>query len=410
MTQDWLSARFADIRPRAIAALTRQFRDIDLAEETFAEACLKAVERWSKPGPPDDPLAWLLFVARNAGIDRLRKVKRQDALPVDDAPCDMPEDDLIAMIDQNGLRDDVLRLLFVCCHPALTRQDQLALALKVVAGLSVAEIAHAFLVKPKTMEQRLTRAKKTIAANPVSFDPPQLEERHHRLREVSLMIYLMFNEGWSASTGAEQIKLTLCDEAVRLARLLLTLYPGMSEQMGLLALLLYQHARHAARVDDDGALVALDQQDRGLWNRDMIAEAQHLVTKARRHGVAGPYLLQAEIAEVHALAASDEATDWARLGVLYATLYRVQPTPVVRLNQAVAVGKAQGPAAALAMLDEVADDLATYRWLHTTRAAFLAELGQTYAAIAALEAARTLDPTAPELQALDAKIATLRKI
>lgn len=409
MTQDWLRARFADIRPRALAALTRQFRDIDLAEDAFADACLKAVRRWSDTGLPDDPFAWLLFVARNAGIDRLRKLKRQNELVDVAAPEPLTEEDLIAQIDENGLRDDVLRLLFVCCHPALSRQDQLALALKIVGGLHVTEIANAFLMKPKAMEQRITRAKRTIAQHPVPFETPDLVERQRRLTEVSLMVYLLFNEGWSASSGETQIKITLCDEAIRLARLLLALFPGVAEQMGLLALLLFQDARRSARIDADGGLVPIDQQDRSLWDAGKIAEGRLLVSKARRHQAHGPYQLQAEIAEVHAVAATDAATDWARLEALYGALYLIQPTPVIRLNQAVAVGKSQGADAALDLLDGLAQELASYRWFHTTRAGFLEQAGRTEKAVEALKVAAALDPTAQERAAIMAKIKDMKK-
>lgn len=409
MTQDLLAARFSEIRPRALAALTRQFRDIDLAEEAFADACLKAVVHWGKNGPPDNPLAWLLFVARNAGIDRLRKVKRQDAVLAGPPDDDMWEENLMSQIDQNGMRDDVLRLLFMCCHPALKRQDQLAIALKVVAGLSVAEIAQACLVKPKAMEQRITRAKRAIADNPVPFEPPDLVERQHRLTEVSRMVYLMFNEGWSASSGEVQIKGTLCEEAIRLARLLLDLFAGIPEQMGLLALLLLQHSRKAARMDRAGQLVSLDQQDRGLWDQDVIAEARFLVSKARRHGALGPYQIQAEIAEIHAVAASDDQVDWHRVEALYRALYLTQPSPVVRLNQAVAVSKTRGAEAALDIVDLLASDLSAYRWFHTARAGFLIELGRLNDAKAALRRALSLEPTAPERRAMETQIAELSK-
>ncbi|MEO0913894.1 MAG: sigma-70 family RNA polymerase sigma factor [Pseudomonadota bacterium] len=401
MSEGWLSARFAEIRPRALAALTRQFRDLDLAEEAFGDACLSALRRWPAHGQPDDPLAWLLTVARNRGIDRLRRARREGALR-DDAGGPLAEEAEMTEIDPDALRDDVLRLLFVCCHPALSRQDQLALALKVVAGMRVAEVARAFLVTPRTMEQRITRAKRRIAEHPVPFETPEPVERLRRLREVSLMVYLMFNEGWSASSGDVQIKQPLCGEAIRLARLLLQLFPGMTEQMGLLALLLFQHARHAARVDADGDLVPIDRQDRALWDRALIAEAAFLTSKARRHGGQGAFQLQAEIAELQATAPSDAEVDWARMEALYGTLYLLQPTPVVRLNQAVAVGKARGAAAALPLLEEVAEALRGYRWFHTTRAGFLEELGEAEAARTAYDAALRLGPTDQERRAIEA--------
>lgn len=247
---DWLEATFAQHRPRAIAALTRVFRDIDTAEEAFANACLKALVAWRHDGAPRDPLAWLLTTARNAGLDDLRKSQRRAAIlsrhtqEFQPMPAETP--------DPDAVRDDVLRLLFICCHPELDRRDQIAIALRIVVGLSVEEIASGFLVKPKTMEQRITRAKKKIARHPVAFETPSPAERAARLGEVSLMVYLMFNEGWSTSAGPRQMKLTLCEEATRLARLLVELFPAMGEQVALLALLLLQHARREARLDAQG--------------------------------------------------------------------------------------------------------------------------------------------------------------
>ena len=406
----WLEAGFATHRPRALAALTRVFRDIDLAEDAFADACLKAVSEWDRTGPPRDPFAWLLTTARNAGIDRLRTAGRRRAIlernAADFLPDPVPEPELP---DPNEMRDDVLRLLFICCHPALARRDQLALALKVVAGLTVDEIARAFLVKPKTLEQRLTRAKRTVAANPVPFETPSPQERGRRLGEVSLMIYLMFNEGWSTSDSAEQVRLALCEEAIRLARLLVELFPAMSEQSALLALLLYQHARRAARVTADGQLRTLDEQDRALWDRAAIAEAHAHLQKAQRAGQNGPYRIQAAIAGEHARAARPEDTDWAAIVAHYDALAALQPTPVVRLNRAAAIARALGPEAALAELAPLADDLSEYRWFHTTRATLLAQIGNDQGARTAWQRALELGPTAPERLVIEEKIAALQK-
>ena len=405
-----LEVHIAHHRPRALAALTRQFRDLDLAEDAFGEACLRALRRWPETGVPDDPFAWLLTVARNAGIDQIRRNTRPpDAADSPDPQPHEEEDMRIADLDQAGLRDDVLRLLFICCHPALARQDQLALALRVVAGLHLDEVARAFLVRPRAMEQRLTRAKRTIAAHPVPFDPPDMLERHRRLGEVSLMVYLMFNEGWSTSASDEQIKLPLCEEAIRLARLLLALFPAMAELMGLLALLLFQHARRKARIGPDGALLTLDRQDRGTWDRPMMAEARSLLDKAARHGPAGPYQLQAMIAGVHARAASDAETDWALIERHYGALHALQPTPVIRLNQAAALSRTRGPLAALAMIAPLEADLAGYRWFHMMRGELLMELGDHAAAHAALRTAEALDPTAPERRVIAEKIAECEK-
>lgn len=407
----WLEASFAECRPRAIAALTRQFRDMDIAEEAFGDACLKALSVWPKSGAPKNPFAWLLVASRNAGIDRLRKMKRQAAWAKSPPDADLPpvEDTQIGIIDEDGLRDDVLRLLFICCHPALKRQDQLAVALKIVAGMSVAEIARAFLIKPKTMERRITRAKRTISENPIPFEVPSLAERARRLNEVSLMVYLLFNEGWSTSGSETQFKLALCEEAIRLARLLLDLFPGMSEQMGLLALLLFQHSRRQTRMNVDGELVSLENQVREKWDHSMIAEANVLLEKAARHGTAGPYQLQAAIAGTHAIAPSDRETDWARIESLYGSLYRIHPTPVIRLNQAAAVSRTLGPVAALEMIEPLAGELATYRWFHTARAFFLSDFGDYAGAAAAYRTAANLQPTLPELRILKEKIIECEK-
>ncbi|WP_170517146.1 MULTISPECIES: RNA polymerase sigma factor [Ruegeria] len=404
---DWLEATFAQQRPRAIAALTRVFRDIDTAEEAFADACLKALTVWPKDGAPRDPLAWLLTTARNAGLDHVRKSQRRAAIlsrhteEFQPAPTETP--------DPDEMRDDVLRLLFVCCHPELDQRDQIAIALRVVAGLSVDEIASGFLVKPKTMEQRITRAKKKIASNPVAFETPSPAERGARLGEVSLMVYLMFSEGWSTSAGPKQMKLTLCEEAIRLARLLVALFPAMGEQSALLALLLLQHARRRARIDADGKLVALDDQDRDLWDRSDIAEATGLLQKAQRIGHRGVYIIQAAIAAAHAHAASSEDADWALIESHYAALHALQPTPVVKLNQIAAQAKLHGPQYALKAMEVVADDLATYRWYHAMRGGLLQETGDHKAAIAAFETVMTLAPTGPERVVIADKIAISQK-
>ncbi|WP_170398081.1 RNA polymerase sigma factor [Ruegeria arenilitoris] len=404
---DWLEATFAQQRPRAIAALTRVFRDIDTAEEAFADACLKALTVWPKDGAPRDPLAWLLTTARNAGLDHVRKSQRRAAIlsrhteEFQPAPTETP--------DPDEMRDDVLRLLFVCCHPELDQRDQIAIALRVVAGLSVDEIASGFLVKPKTMEQRITRAKKKIASNSVAFETPSPAERGARLGEVSLMVYLMFNEGWSTSAGPKQMKLTLCEEAIRLARLLVALFPAMGEQSALLALLLLQHARRRARIDADGKLVALDDQDRDLWDRSDIAEATGLLQKAQRIGHRGVYIIQAAIAAAHAHAASSEDADWALIESHYAALHALQPTPVVKLNQIAAQAKLHGPQYALKAMEVVADDLTTYRWYHAMRGSLLQETGDHKAAIAAFETVMTLAPTGPERVVIADKIAISQK-
>jgi len=410
----WLKARFAITRPKAIAVLARQFRNVELAEEAFATASIRALKVWPEQGLPDDPFAWLLKVGRNAALDILRKGKHAVAWDVEadalapDASLDV-EENLIEDLDQAGLRDDVLRLLFICCHPDLGRQDQLALALKIVVGMSVDEIARAFLVKTKTMEQRITRAKRTVAAADIPFETPDLTERARRFKAVSLMLYLLFNEGWSASSGDIQIKTSLCDEAIRLARLLLDLFPGLSELMGLLALFLFQHSRRDARSDHVGDLVPLERQDRTRWDGEMIAEGKALLQKASRHGTPGPYQFQAAIAAEHAKAARDEETDWVEIERLYEKLYAVEPSPIIRLNQAAALAKVKGPKAALSIIDQLAPELTTYRWYHAARAAFLFDLQSFGDAKAAYQQALLLRPTEPEKRFLEERITACEK-
>ncbi len=404
---DWLEATIAQQRPRAIAALTRIFRDIDTAEEAFADACLKALTAWPQGGAPRDPLAWILTTARNAGLDRLRKSQRQVAIlsrhreEFQPMPTETP--------DLDEMRDDVLRLLFICCHPDLDRRDQIAIALKIVVGLTVDEIARGFLVKAKTMEQRITRAKNKIAKSTVAFEAPSPAERGARLGEVSLMIYLMFSEGWSTSAGPSQMKLTLCKEAIRLARLLVVLFPAMGEQAALLALLLLQHARRRARTDENGHLVALDHQDRSLWDRSDIAEATALLQKAERIGHHGVYIIQAAIAAAHARATSPEETDWALIESHYAALYALQPTPVIRLNQIAAQAKLRGPHQALIAMETLAEDLSSYRWYHAMRGGLLQEVGDHKKAIVAFQTVMKLAPTTPERIAIRDKIAISQK-
>ncbi len=404
---DWLEASFAAQRPRALAALTRYFRDVDTAEDAFSEACVKALAVWPKDGRPRDPFAWLLTTARNSGLDKLRKAQRHRRLlaqhPLDLEPAE------IMMPDPDELRDDVLRLLFMCCHPALDRPDQIALALRIVAGLSVAEIARGFLIKPKTMEQRITRAKKKITSNPVAFETPSPEERGRRLGEVSLMVYLMFNEGWSTSGGDVQIRPTLCREAIRLARLLAELFPSMGEQSALLSLLLLQFSRRDGRLDDAGILVAFEDQDRSKWHRAEIAEGRAWLLKSQRIGHQGPYVIQAAIAAEHARAPTADQLDWPLIAAHYAALYAVQPNPVVKLNQIAAEAKVKGPEYALRQLEPLAETLKDYRWFYTMRAAFLTDTGEAKAAILAYNTALGLNPTEPERVVIKSKIADLEK-
>jgi RNA polymerase sigma-70 factor (ECF subfamily) len=389
----WTETTLTAARPRAVAALLRYFRDLDTAEEAFQEACLRALRSWPLNGPPRDPTAWLILVGRNAGLDAARRRNRHDPLPPDEAISDLDdiEAPLAERLDEAHYRDDILRLLFVCCHPDLPATQQIALALRIVSGLSVARIARAFLVSEAAMEQRITRAKARIARADLPFEAPGAAERAERLAAVAAMIYLVFNEGYSAD--GRPARTHLCDEAIRLTRLLLRLFPTEPEIMGLTALMLLQHARSAARFDAAGDVVLLDDQDRTLWNRRMIAEGLALVDKAVRHGQPGPYQIQAAIAASHARAKRPGDTDWAQIAALYAALETMQPSPVITLNRAVAVSKVHGPAAALELTEPLAQRLAGYFYYFGVRGALLMQLGRDEAARAAFDQAIALAET-----------------
>ncbi|GGF03929.1 hypothetical protein GCM10011611_06750 [Aliidongia dinghuensis] len=374
----WIDAALTAARPQAMGALLRWFRDLDAAEEAFQDACLRALRTWPEKGPPRDPASWLIMVGRNAGIDQARRQSRQAPLPPDELISDLEDAESAAAdrLDGADYRDDVLRLLFICCHPDLPATQQIALALRIVSGLSVKQIARAFLVGESAMEQRITRAKSRIAGAGVPFEPPGPVERAERLAAVAAMLYLVFNEGYSGTGTEAQQRGPLADEAIRLARLLLRLYPAEPELMGLTALMLLQHARTPARLDADGQVVLLEDQDRGLWHRRMIAEGLALVDKAMRHRRPGPYQVQAAIAALHDQAARAEDTDWAQIDRLYQTLERLQPSPVVTLNRAVAVAKLNGPADALDMIEPLADRLSGYFYFFGLKGALLDQLGR----------------------------------
>jgi RNA polymerase sigma-70 factor, ECF subfamily len=375
----WIDAALTSVRPQAVGALLRYFRDLDTAEEAYQNACLRALKSWPQNGPPRDPAAWLIMVGRNVAIDEVRRSRKQQPLPEDDqaiSDLDDAEDALAERLDGSHYRDDILRLLFICCHPNLPPTQQIALALRIVSGLTVKQIARAFLVGEAAMEQRITRAKARIADADVAFQTPGATERSERLAAVAAMIYLIFNEGYSASGDTAPIRSPLSEEAIRLARLLLRLFPSEPEIMGLTALLLLQHARAAARFDAQGELVLLDDQDRNLWNKNMIAEGLALIDKAMRHRRSGPYQIQAAIAALHCRADKPEDTDWKQIDLLYGALELVQPSPVVTLNRAVAVSKVRGPEAALEMIEPLAPRLSNYFHFFGVRGAFLMQLGR----------------------------------
>jgi len=317
--------------------------------------------------------------------------RRRDHLRLGDTETELAE-----RLDGAHYRDDILRLLFICCHPDLPETQQIALALRIVSGLSVAQIARAFLVSETAMEQRITRAKGRVAGADVPFETPGAVERAERLAAVAAMIYLIFNEGYSANGASEIARAPLCDEAIRLARLLLRLFQAEPEIMGLTALLLLQHARAPARFDAEGSIVLLDDQDRRLWDRKMIAEGLALIDKAMRHKRRGPYQVQAAIAALHARAARPEDTDWAQIDLLYAALEILQPSPVVTLNRAVAVSKVHGPDVALAMIEPLAARLSGYFHFFGLKGALLLQLGRAGEARAAFDRAIALANTAAE--------------
>jgi RNA polymerase sigma-70 factor (ECF subfamily) len=394
----WIDQALTGARPQAVGALLRYFRDLDTAEEAFQDACLRALKHWPVNGPPRDPAAWLILVGRNAALDSKRRQSRHQPLPDEETLSDLDdvESSVAEHLDNTRYRDDVLRLLFVCCHPELPATQQIALALRVVSGLSVKEIARAFLVTEAAMEQRITRAKRRVAEASVPFEAPGAVERAERLGTVAAMVYLLFNEGYSASGGTVHVRASLCDEAIRLARLLLRLFPGEPEIMGLSALLLFQHARTPARLDTEGAIVLLEDQDRTLWDRDMIAEGLVLIAKALRHREPGPYQIQAAIAGVHAQANRPQDTDWTEIDQLYAVLEKIQPSPVVTLNRAVAVSKARGPQAALDMIEPLAKPLAGYFHFFGVKGAMLMQLGRNEEARVAFDRAIALANTPAE--------------
>jgi RNA polymerase sigma-70 factor (ECF subfamily) len=372
----WLGMALRAARPRAVAALLRYFRDLDAAEEAFQEACLAALEKWPQNGPPRDPPAWLIFVGRNSGVDAARRKRKERELPGDEQLSDLDDAESRAAdrFDEAHYRDDILRLLFICCHPELPATQQIALALRLVCGLSVAQIARAFLVSEVAMEQRITRGKSRVAAAHVPFETPGAPEQAERLAAVAAVIYLMFNEGYSATGGDAHLRVSIAEEAIRLARLLLRLFPDEPSIMGLLSLMLLHHARAPARLDAEGNIVLLDDQDRTLWNREMIAEGRALLDKTVRHDRPDPYQIQAAIAAEHTRAARADDTDWANIERLYVALERLTPSPVITLNRAVAISKVRGPAEALATIEPLAQQLSNYFYFFGLKGALLLQL------------------------------------
>ena len=390
-----------------MAALLRYFRDLDTAEEAFQEACLRALQTWPHKGPPRDPTAWLITVGRNAALNAKRRIRSIGPLPDADALTDARDDLTPERLDESHYGDDILRLLFMCGHPTLPATQQIALALRIVSGLTVEQIADAFLVSTAAMEQRITRAKRAIAETSVEFDTPGADERRARLATVSTMIYLIFNEGYGSTPDTAAVREPLADEAIRLGRLLLSLFPTDPEVFGLLALMLFQQSRAPARFDANGEIVLLDAQDRSRWNRTFIDEGRLLLERASFYQSPGPFQLQAAIAALHARATRPEDTAWKEIDALYQVLEALQPSPVVTLNRAVAVWKLQGAEAALEMIEPLRSELDAYFYLHGLRGTLLKELNRLDEARDALNRAIALANSVAEAKLIRRELDSL---
>lgn len=385
---------------RVVAVLVRLLGDIGLAEEAAQDAFVAALERWPTAGLPPSPAGWLITTARNRAIDRLRRESTRDARHAQAALLHAHDED-----EEDTVPDDRLRLVFTCCHPALAPEAQVALTLKLLGGLTTAEVARAFLVRESTMAQRLVRAKAKIRDARIPYRVPDEAELPERLRAVLAVVYLVFNEGYTASSGEALVRTELTAEAVRLGRLLVELRPGEPEARGLLALMLLTESRRPARTAADGTLVPLLEQDRSRWDQGLVAEGKELVRRCLREGRPGPYQLQAAIAAVHSDAPHAADTDWRQVLALYDQLLALAPTPVVALNRAVALAEVAGPAAALATVDQLR--LAGYHPFHAVRADLLRRLGRAGEAAAEYAAAAAHAGNAAERAYLAARAAAL---
>jgi RNA polymerase sigma factor (sigma-70 family) len=394
-----VDSAFRDHWARAVGALWRRFGDPDLAEEAVQEAFTRAAARWPADGVPPEPAAWLIATAGNIAIDRIRRDRTlAEKLPQLDRPGVEPAPEP----GEDALPDDRLELILACCHPALATEAQVALTLRLAGGLSTPEIARAFLVSEPVMAQRIVRAKRRLRVAGIGLRESPQPVLPERLDQAMAVLYLVFNEGYAASSGDAPVRAELCEEAIRLARILASLVPGEPEPAGLAALMLFHHARTPARSGPDGGPVLLDDQDRSLWDRELVAEGEALLDGAARGGWFGLYCLQAAIAREHVRAASPAETDWQTIARLYADLAAVAPSPVVDLNRAVAVSMAYGPATALELVDALTGEpaLRTYHLLPSVRADLLAKLGRREEARKEFERAASMTQNARERELL----------
>jgi RNA polymerase sigma-70 factor, ECF subfamily len=405
--RDAVDAIYRTESRRVFATLVRLLGDFDLAEEALHDAFRAALEQWPVDGIPANPRAWLVSAGRFKAIDGIRRRSRFDSMEDVAEQVEAVIDEAVAL-DSEGIEDDRLRLIFTCCHPSLASEAQVALTLREVCGLTTEEIAQAFLSAAPTLAQRIVRAKAKIRDARIPYQVPEPDELAARLDSVLRVIYLVFNEGYSASSGQSLTRVDLSAEAIRLGRLLVELLPE-PEAIGLLALMLLQESRRAARATASGELILLNDQDRSLWNRDQIAEGSALVTRSLTSQRAGPYALQAAIAAVHADAVNAEATDWDEIAGLYDVLLGLEPSPVVELNRAVAIAMRDGPAAGLALIEAILarGDLKDYHLAHAARADLCRRLGKTTQARAAYKRAISLARQEPERRFLERRLAEL---